>query len=218
MSTPVTVEVTRQTPAARGGEAAAWIEEGLRLAREFEGCLGGGVLRDAGDAGVLHTIYRFADERTLTAWEQSEQRRRWLDAGSPFVLDARVQRRTGIEGWFDAPQLRRSVNPRTGLGRMIAVRSAPRRWKQATAIWIGMYPVNVLSSWLIAQLPWWGGLAIPVRSAMLVSVLAPLMTFVMMPAVTRVLRPWLRRDARVIRTERSLLAALDSRAAGPRSG
>jgi antibiotic biosynthesis monooxygenase (ABM) superfamily enzyme len=42
------------------------------------------------------------------------------------------------------------------------------------------------------------------------------MTFVMMPAVTRVLRPWLRRNPGVIRKERSLLEALDSRAARTR--
>jgi antibiotic biosynthesis monooxygenase (ABM) superfamily enzyme len=216
MGTPVTVEVRRQTLPARTGDAVTWVEEGLRLAREFEGCLGGGVIRDSGDESVLHVIYRFADERSLIGWEQSEQRRRWLDEGSPLVLDARVQRRTGIEGWFDGPQLRRSVDTRTGGIRTVVVRSAPQRWKQALAIWIGMYPVNVLSAWAISLLPWWGDIAIPLRSAMIVTVLAPLMTFVMMPAVTRVLRPWLRRNPGVIRKERSLLEALDSRAARTR--
>ncbi|RGE20038.1 antibiotic biosynthesis monooxygenase [Leucobacter sp. wl10] len=217
MSTPVTVEVRRQAHPARVGDAAAWVEEGLRLAREFEGCLGGGVIRDSTDESVLHAIYRFSDERSLTAWERSEQRRRWLDAGSPLVLDARVQRRTGIEGWFDGPRAHRRVDARTGATRTIVVRSAPLRWKQAIAIWVGMYPVNALSSWGISLLPWWGGLAIPLRSALIVTVLAPLMTFVMMPAVTRVLRPWLRRNPGVIRSERSLIDALDSRAACART-
>lgn len=216
MSTPVTVEIRRQTHPTRTGDAVAWVEEGLRLARDFEGCLGGGVIRDSSDRSVLHAIYRFSDERSLIGWEQSEQRRRWLDAGSALVLDARVQRRTGIEGWFDGPQLRRSVDARTGDTRTVVVRAAPLRWKQALAIWIGMYPVNVLSSWAISLLPWWGDVALPLRSAMVVTVLAPLMTFVMMPAVTRILRRWLRRNPGAIEKERSLLEALDLRAAGRR--
>lgn len=36
------------------------------------------------------------------------------------------------------------------------------------------------------------------------------MTFLMMPLVTRLLRAWLRRDARAIRSERSLREALDA--------
>lgn len=213
MGTPVTVEVRRQTYPARAGDAVAWVEEGLRLAREFEGCLGGGVIRDSSDENVLHVIYRFSDEHSLVGWEQSERRRRWLDAGSSLVLDARVQRRTGIEGWFDGPQLRRSVDARTGDARTIVVRSAPLRWKQALAIWVGMYPMNILTSWVISLLPWWGDVAIPLRSALIVTVLAPLMTFVMMPMVTRALRPWLRRNPGLIKKERSLLEALDSQAA-----
>jgi antibiotic biosynthesis monooxygenase (ABM) superfamily enzyme len=95
MGTPVTVAVRRQTMPARSGDAVAWVEEGLRLARGFDGCLGGGVLRDSGDENVLHAIYRFADEAALGDWERSEQRRRWLEAGSPLVLDARVGRSCG---------------------------------------------------------------------------------------------------------------------------
>lgn len=84
------------------------------------------------------------------------------------------------------------------------------------AIWIGMYPVNVLTSWAITLLPWWGDVALPVRSALVVTILAPIMTFVMMPAVRRVLAPWLRRHPGAARRERCLLAALDSLAAHQR--
>lgn len=80
-----------------------------------------------------------------------------------------------------------------------------------------MYPVNVLTSSVISLLPWWGDTPVPLRSALLVTVLAPLMTFIMMPAVTRVLRPWLLSDRAARRTERSLLEALDARAAAHRA-
>lgn len=212
MSSPVTVEFERRTDPARAGDAIVWLEEGLRLAQSCEGCLGGGFVRDADDETVLTAMCRFADARALADWERSELRRSWLDAGSSLVLDARVQRRTGIEGWFDSPRLRRQIDTRTGETRAVAVRSAPLRWKQLVAIGIAMYPANLLVAWLAGQLPWWVELPLPLRSVLLVLLLAPFMTFVMMPGVTRLLRPWLRRNPGLIRTQRSLLEALDARA------
>lgn len=216
MSTPVTVEVTRRTAPHRADDAVTWLDDGLRLARRFPGCLGGGIVRDDDDSGVLHVAYRFSDEQRLRAWECSAERRRWLLDGAPFVLDASVQRRTGVEGWFDAPQLRREVHARTGSVRTVKVRSAPVRWKQAVAIWCGMFPLNVLVNVVVSQLAWFQALPLVLRSALLVSTLVPLMTFIMMPAVTSVLQPWLRRNPGVIRTERSLLSALDDLAEPPR--
>ncbi|MBP1325905.1 antibiotic biosynthesis monooxygenase (ABM) superfamily enzyme [Leucobacter exalbidus] len=93
----------------------------------------------------------------------------------------------------------------------------PLRWKKLCAIWVGMYPVNIASSWLITMLPWWGDVTIPVRSAIVVTFVAPLMTFIMMPALTRLLAPWLRRRRAHVKSERCLLAALDAIAdASPR--
>ncbi len=212
MAASVTVSVRRETTPERAGDAVAWIDEGLALARGFDGCLGGGVLRDGEHENVLQVVYRFRDEGALERWEHSPERREWLGRGDPLVSSIRVQRRTGIEGWFDGPGLAQEVDERTGARRVIGVRSAPRRWKQACAIGIGMYPMNLLVAWAASLLPWWEGVPLPVRAAVTVAVLAPVMTFLMMPLVTRLLRPWLRRDARAIRSERSLREALDARA------
>lgn len=82
--------------------------------------------------------------------------------------------------------------------------------KKVLSIWIGMYPVNVATSWVITMLPWWGGVAIPARSAIVVTVVAPIMTLVMMPAVTRLLAPWLRRRPEHREREAELCARLDA--------
>ncbi|WP_053352343.1 hypothetical protein [Leucobacter musarum] len=82
--------------------------------------------------------------------------------------------------------------------------------KKVLSIWIGMYPVNVATSWVITMLPWWGGVAIPARSAIVVTVVAPIMTLVMMPAVTRLLAPWLRRRPEHREHEAQLCARLDA--------
>lgn len=210
MGTPVTVSVRRETNPERAGDAVAWIDEGLALSRRFDGCLGGGMLRDAENENVLHVVYRFRDEDALERWEHSPERREWLRHGDPLVSGVRVQRRTGIEGWFDGPKLAHEMDTRTGEVRTIGVRSAPRRWKQVCAIAMGMFPLNLLTAWLLSALPWWQAVPLPVRSAVTVAAVAPVMTFLMMPIVTRLLRPWLRRDARAIRSERSLHEALNA--------
>ncbi|MBU3995806.1 MAG: antibiotic biosynthesis monooxygenase [Actinobacteria bacterium] len=211
MANTVTVSVRRELSPASQGDGVAWIDQGLSLARRHHGCLGVGVIRDAENENVLHMTYRFSDEQSLTDWEHSRERQKWLRSGDPLVLDATVQSRTGIEGWFDGPELRHSVDVQTGAVRTIGVRSAPLRWKQAVAIWVGMFPLNLLVSLAVSQLGWWDELAIPLRSVLTVTLLVPIMTFFMMPLVTRVLRPWLRRNPGTIKSERALLEALNSR-------
>lgn len=102
--------------------------------------------------------------------------------------------------------------------RTTGARSAPQRWKQACAIWLGAFPLNLLLSLLLTALPWWGDTPLTLRSLLMVSMLAPLMTFAVMPAVTRLLRPWLRRDPQAVRNERALAEALDALHVEPRDG
>lgn len=212
MSTPVTVSVRRETDPDRVPEAIDWIDEGLSLARDFEGYLGGGVMRDAEQDNVLHVVYRFRDRRSLEHWDRSDLRRSWSLAGGPLASVVSVQRRTGLEGWFDGARLEQTFDSRTGGVRTIGVRAAPQRWKQAFAIWVGMLPLNIVVSWFATRLPWWDEVPLALRSLLLVSMLVPIMTFAVMPAVTRVLRPWLRRNSGVIKSERALRQALDERA------
>lgn len=211
MANPVTVSVRRELSPTFLVDGVAWIDQGLSLARRHHGCLGVGVMRDAENENVLHMIYRFSDEQSLKDWEHSPERQKWLRCGDPLVLGETVQSRTGIEGWFDGPELRHSVDVQTGVVRTIGVRSAPLRWKQAVAIWLGMVPLNLLLSFAVSRFGWWGELAIPLRSVITVTLLVPVMTFFMMPLVTRVLRTWLRRNPGMIKSERALLEALNSR-------
>lgn len=102
-SDPITVAIERRIDPVHNADATAWMQAGTDLATAFTGFLGSGWVR-AGEASDLwYMLYRFRDIETLEAWEASGERRSWLDSGGAFAREVRVERRTGIEGWFDAP-------------------------------------------------------------------------------------------------------------------
>jgi antibiotic biosynthesis monooxygenase (ABM) superfamily enzyme len=125
-------------------------------------------------------LYRFSDEAALDRWQHSSQREWWLASALGLVEETRVEKRTGIEGWFDEPR-----------GRVVSSRppSQPPRWKQACVIFLAFTPVNLLAQALL--LPLVGGWALPLRVLVLSCLLVPVMTYLVLPVVTRRLSWWL---------------------------
>ena len=174
---PVTVSITRTVDPARIPEVTRWVQSGVNLANRYPGFLGSGWVRSTKDSWQWHMLYRFADQSLLDAWEHSDERQRWLATGSDLVLEQRVERRTGIEGWFDAPAQQPQSSP---------------RWKQATSIWLGFFPVNLAFTLLVtAVIPGWNDLATVAKVLITTLVLTPIMAYWVLPWVTRMLRPWL---------------------------
>ena len=165
----------------------AWVQTGASLASRMPGYLGSGWVRAGASSSLWYTLYRFADAGSLAGWESSEERRWWLRSGEEFVHDARVERRTGIEGWFDVPA---SDACSTTAHRPPRAR-APPRWKQAVTIWLGFFPTNLVFSLLAALLPVWGTVPLALRVLITTIVLTPVMTYLVLPFVTARLRPWL---------------------------
>lgn len=183
MSAPVTVSVTRHIDPSRTPEMIAWVRAGASLAERFDGFLGVGWVRPATDSDEWHMLYRFDSAEALATWEQSEQRRWWLDAAQGRIGESRVEKRTGIEGWFDEPtaydveDLRPAPTP-------------PPRWKQACVIFLVFYPLSVLANWAAAHtIADW---QLPVRVLATVLVMTPVMTYLALPWVTRRMEWWLR--------------------------
>lgn len=198
MGEPITVSIRREVDPARISEATAWVQTGVNLANKYAGFLGSGWVRAGEASHVWHMLYRFANEETLEAWERSPERAWWLSMGEGFVRSERSRRRTGIEGWFDEPAtgsvpVTDAATPGSDAGAHVDLAAAPPRWKQAIAIWLGFFPVNVLFAYLIAPVPGWGGLPIWLRALATTLVLTPIMTYWVLPWVTRLLRSWLHR-------------------------
>ena len=184
MSPPVTVSITRHVDPGREAEMIRWMQAGTTLAEQFPGFLGVGWVRPAPESETWHMLYRFADAQALDVWESSPERLGWRDSAGPLgVVDSRVERRTGIEGWFDDPTNRdvRDLRLRP---------TAPPRWKQGVVIWLVFFPLSLLTSWLTGQLL--PELALVPRVLGTTLVMTPLMTYVVLPRMTQALGWWLR--------------------------
>lgn len=177
MPGPVTVSVTRHVDPSQKPEMLAWLQAGSSLAEKFEGFLGAGWVRPAEDSAEWHMLYRFADDESLEAWEASPQRAWWLAAGEDRIELTRIERRTGIEGWFDEPQHR-------DIRDLRVQPPPPPRWKQALVIFLVFYPLSVVVNWLSAEV---GADALPLllRVLLVIAVMTPTMTYLALPWVTR---------------------------------
>ncbi|MBF4634928.1 antibiotic biosynthesis monooxygenase [Agreia pratensis] len=184
-SVPITVSITRAVDPDRIPDVTRWVQAGVNLANRYPGFLGSGWVRQGADSVHWHMLYRFADAGLLEQWESSEDRRRWLEGGRELVRESRVEKRTGIEGWFDEPQALRASDADGSAGPPVA----PPRWKQATSIWLGFFPVNLAFTLLVTTLlPGWNDLATALKVLITTVVLTPIMAYWVLPGVTRLLR------------------------------
>ena len=143
MTAPVTVSVTRHVDPSRSSEMLAWVQAGTSLAEKFDGFLGSGWVRPSEDSADWHMLYRFADADALARWEASPQREWWLEAAQGQIESSRVERRTGIEGWFDEPAAVESLS---------AAPVAPPRWKQMVVIFMGFFPLSLAVNALVGAM------------------------------------------------------------------
>ncbi|WP_120339043.1 antibiotic biosynthesis monooxygenase [Cryobacterium soli] len=181
---PVTVSIRRRVAPERFDEATHWVQTGMDLANEYPGFLGSGWVRAHAGSGHWHMLYKFQDAASLEAWENSIARTSWLHEGEGLVLESHVVKRTGIEGWFDESQ--ENAGPSAPF--------QPPRWKQAVAIGLGFFPLNVLFTYLVTGVdPEWNDIPTVLRILLTTFVMAPTMTYLVMPFITRRLRPWLQK-------------------------
>ncbi|WP_426140981.1 antibiotic biosynthesis monooxygenase [Pseudomonas sp. DWP3-1-2] len=168
---PVTLMVARRVAHGRYQELIAWLHEGERLATDFPGYLGSGVLAPPPGDDEFQIIFRFANAETMHAWEHSASRSSWLVRGSGLFAQPSEHRVSGIDGWFGA------------------VGQRPPRWKQAVAIWLAFFPVSLLFNFVLG--PLLNDLQLLPRVLISTLLLTPLMVFWFIPLSTHLLSSWL---------------------------
>ena len=180
----VTVSIERHVAPENAAQMVAWVRAGSSLAERFDGFLGTGWVRPARGSDSWHMLYRFADHASLEAWESSPQRAWWLGSAQGLVGESRVERRTGIEGWFEEPASRDVEDLRPAA-------PAPPRWKQACVIWLAFFPLSLALGSLLSLTGL--DLALVVRTFLTTLVATPIMTYALLPWMTRRFEWWLRR-------------------------
>lgn len=176
---PVTVSISRR--AIPGSEEAYedWLHGVIAAAATFPGHMGVNILRPSVQTGGRYVlIYRFDSWANCQTWEDSDTRADWVAKLDGLVEgDAEKRRVTGLEAWFDLPEI-----------PVPAAKHAPR-WKMAVVlvavVFVVVYPLQLIVLPLTGSWPHW------TRTLTIAVIQVLLMTYVLMPRVTKALRGWL---------------------------
>ena len=178
---PVTAVASRRVKPGREREFEEWVTGIFAAANRAPGYLGSEVLRPGDDPedDEYRIVFRFDRASNLHAWENSEERRRWLRKSRPLLREEeKVHVLTGLETWFTLPS--RAGEP------------APPRYKMALVTWLAVFPVVAVIFSVFGR--WLELLPTLVRTLVFTLVMVTLMTYVIMPRMTRLFSFWLYPD------------------------
>jgi antibiotic biosynthesis monooxygenase (ABM) superfamily enzyme len=177
---PVTAVASRRVKPGREREFEDWVSGILGVANKYPGYLGSEVLRPSDPKdNEYKIIFRFDHASNLHAWENSEERQRWLRQSRPLLYEeAKIHVLTGLETWFTLPSK--------------AGEPAPPRYKMAIVTWLAVFPVVAVIFSLFGQ--WLNLLPTLLRTLVFSAVMVTLMTYVIMPRMTRLFSFWLYPD------------------------
>ncbi|MEM6715089.1 MAG: antibiotic biosynthesis monooxygenase [Cyanobacteria bacterium P01_D01_bin.6] len=173
----VTAVITHRVRSGRKAGYEEWIKGIAADARQFTGHLGVNILRPQPGVSTDYVIVlQFNSSENLEAWLSSDIRQGWIDRVQPLIQEQEsVQVLTGLESWFQLPTQ--------------AAPKAPKRYKQAVLVWVGVMMVSLLVHPLIAPvmqyLPWL------LRVAVSAAITVGLLSYVIMPRLTRWFKRWL---------------------------
>lgn len=171
----VTAVVTRRIVPGRKPEYIDWVHQVEKIARQFPGHQGV-TYKVRGEKGECHVVFRFDTIDNLRNWEESPERREWVEKLVGLVEgEERIDRLTGLEFLF-ANQL----HPKASKMALVLI----------VVIFALLLILDPVVSLLFSALP-----ATPIWLVLLFRVVLQvmLMTYIVMPRVTRLLVPWLTR-------------------------
>jgi antibiotic biosynthesis monooxygenase (ABM) superfamily enzyme len=175
---PVTVVFSQRIAAGRDGEFASRYREVVAALEGFPGFLGSELLPPVPGVQEDHVIVAsFASRRDLDRWLESETRHAWVDHVAALIEGERtINVVGGFGGWFPAGPDR----PR-----------GPRRWKQAVAVLLALFPVSLLITAVRSEVAPDMNMVLAVFVGNVLGVAA--LSFFLMPLVTKWLAGWLSR-------------------------
>jgi hypothetical protein len=144
--------------------------------KKFPGFLGAEIIPPATPQEEYQFIFRWANQRTINAWDASTTHGQWLQRLNDVAEgDPEYRLLSGMEAWF-APTVMPGIKP-------------PPRLKMALISWLGVFPTVIFLQFtifpLIAQWPFL------LQATAFTALMITLMTWVVMPVMTSLFRPWL---------------------------
>jgi antibiotic biosynthesis monooxygenase (ABM) superfamily enzyme len=176
---PVTVLVTRKPVPGREAEFEDYISGITHAAMRFPGHLGANVFRPNKPDGDYRIVFKFDRRSNLETWENSEERAEWREIAETVSQPRTVQTITGLEAWFTLPDC--------------AINVHPPKYKMAFLVWLGVFTLVTLFSYLVGPLiQGW-----PLMGRILATTLfvVPTLTYFVLPFLTRLFSRWLYPDA-----------------------
>jgi uncharacterized protein len=173
----VTVCISVKVKQGYETDLEGWLEGVGRAASQFAGHQGLTALRPSASAAADYVyIFRFDTYTHLKHWEDSEERRLWVERLQHLTEgEARKQVRTGLEYWFTLPGT--------------ATTPPPPRYKMVIITLLAIYPLSTVLSLLLTS--FLGFLPPLVRGLPVSVMLVLLMTYAVMPIMTRLFARWL---------------------------
>ena len=171
-SKEVTEVISRNIAAGHEKDYDDWLQRFMLSERQFPGYLGTTVIAHGGNiSSVRYVINRFADQASLDAWENSEVALSLLEEVSKFSTRQRV---TGLETWFNLPNLKTI--------------EAPPKWKMAIVSFIAAYSISSIAHYILSI---YLGQRPLLTDILMTIILVIGLTYFAMPLLSRLLRSWL---------------------------
>lgn len=161
------------------GEYEAWLADIRAACSAFPGYLSTDVIRPVGASREYATIVRFADFGGLSAWMESDVRRRHIERiQSSLRQGDRYEIRTGLDFWF---------TPKN------APVKVPTAWKQWLVTWSAILPLSIVVPWVVTPVIAHLGFARDsfMNKAAVTAAIVFLMVYAVMPRYTRLVAHWL---------------------------
>jgi uncharacterized protein len=171
-SEEVTEVVSRNIAVGHEKDYDDWLKRFMISERQFPGYLGTTIIAPGGNIStVRYVINRFSDQTSLDAWENSEAAISLIEEVSKYST---LQKVTGLETWFNLPNLKTIV--------------APPKWKMAIVSFIAAYSISSVAQYILSI---YLGQRPLLTDILMTIILVVGLTYFAMPLLSRLLRHWL---------------------------
>jgi antibiotic biosynthesis monooxygenase (ABM) superfamily enzyme len=168
----VTEVISRNIAAGHEKDYDDWLQRFMISERQLPGYLGTTIIAPTGNiSSVRFVINRFADQAALDAWESSEVALSLIAEVSRYSTLYRV---TGLETWFNVPDLKTT--------------GAPPKWKMAIVSFVAAYSISSVARYILGL---YLGQPRLLTEILMTVILVVGLTYFAMPLLSRLLRRWL---------------------------